>query len=86
MLLVLAAPCHLRGWAGQEHGGSIPLNGLLEKRKSHGEATNSATDAEAAQANWAWCTRQSARLHLRAGIKRKQLLGVRYAAQGISSD
>jgi hypothetical protein len=24
-LLVLAAPCHLCGWAGQEHGGSIPL-------------------------------------------------------------
>jgi hypothetical protein len=22
---VLAAPCHLCGWAGQEHGGSIPL-------------------------------------------------------------
>ena len=25
MFLVLAAPCHLRRWAGQEHGGSIPL-------------------------------------------------------------
>ena len=25
MFLVLAAPCHLCGWAGQEHGGSIPL-------------------------------------------------------------
>src|SRR5438477_9134297 len=25
MLLVFAAPCQLCGWAGQEHGGSIPL-------------------------------------------------------------
>ena len=25
MLPVLAAPCQLCGWAGQEHGGSIPL-------------------------------------------------------------
>jgi hypothetical protein len=25
MFLVLAAPCHLCGWARQEHGGSIPL-------------------------------------------------------------
>ena len=85
MLLVLAAPCHLCGWAARARR-VHPINGLLEKRKSHGETTNSATDAEAAQAIWVWCTRQSARLHLRAGIERKQLLGVRYAAQGISSD
>jgi len=25
MLLLLSAPCQLSGWAGQEHGGSIPL-------------------------------------------------------------
>ena len=25
ILLVFAAPCQLRGWVGQEHGGSIPL-------------------------------------------------------------
>ena len=28
MLLVLAAPCQLRRWAGQEHGGSIPLTDI----------------------------------------------------------
>jgi hypothetical protein len=26
---VLAAPCQLCGWAGQEHGGSIPLADVL---------------------------------------------------------
>src|SRR6266568_7563766 len=28
MLLVFAAPCQLCGWAGQEHGGSIPLTAI----------------------------------------------------------
>ena len=32
MLLVLAVPCHLCGWVGQEHGGSIPLADLAPQR------------------------------------------------------
>src|SRR5260370_3279578 len=34
MLLVFAAPCQLCGWAGQEHGGSIPLT--ADWRSGHG--------------------------------------------------